>query len=62
MMTMRRRRCQPGMTAVSEKHQNVAALDPTAADHIAFRFDAVGLENRLRNVETDWPSAWIAPL
>jgi hypothetical protein len=33
--------------------QNVAALELTANDHIAVRIDAMNLENRLCDVETD---------
>ena len=36
-----------------EERQNVAALQLTADEHIAFRADAVHLKNRLCNVETD---------
>src|SRR6266699_1613548 len=36
-----------------EKRQDVASLQLTADDHIAFRVDAVDLKNRLRDIETD---------
>src|SRR6266404_1214840 len=36
-----------------EERQHMAALELTADDHIAFRAAAVGLKNRLGDVETD---------
>src|SRR5262245_50190213 len=36
-----------------EEPQDIAALQLTADDHLAFRVDAVNLEYRLRNIETD---------
>jgi hypothetical protein len=36
-----------------KERQNIPTLYLTADDHLALRIDAVDLENRLRNVETD---------
>src|SRR6266446_6708359 len=36
-----------------EERQHMAALELTADDHIALRADAVGLKNRLGDVETN---------
>ena len=39
--------------SLSKNAQNVATLELPADDNIALRIDAMNLENRLRDVQTD---------